>query len=148
MAAYASDQRERSAWEHPPLTTTSQLAAVAPLPARPAANATDGQLGLQLESQVVNQLIEFLAERVAAAVAERLGTRSANDDDEWVDSRHAAEYLGVHRDTLRKLAAERAIPAEQDGPGCKLYFRRADLDVWRHSGGRPRHLRAALASVA
>ena len=42
--------------------------------------------------------------------------------DEWLDSRHVADYLGVHRDTLRKLAAERSIPCDQDGPGCKLYF--------------------------
>jgi hypothetical protein len=46
------------------------------------------------------------------------------------------------------LAAERAIPSEQEGPGCKLYFRRSDLDAWRQSGGRPRHLSSTLASVA
>ncbi len=44
--------------------------------------------------------------------------------DEWLDSRHAAEYLGVHRDTLRKLAASGPSHPQQDGPGCKLYFRR------------------------
>ena len=43
----------------------------------------------------------------------------------------------MHRDTLRKLAAERAIPSEQDGPGCKLYFRRSDLDAWRTAADGP-----------
>jgi excisionase family DNA binding protein len=60
--------------------------------------------------------------------------------EEWMDARSAAEYLGVHRDTLRKLAAERAVPVHQDGPGCKLYFRRDELDEWRRTspGGRSR----------
>jgi excisionase family DNA binding protein len=56
--------------------------------------------------------------------------------------------LGIHRDTLRKLAAEKAIPSEQDGPNCKLYFRRSDLDAWRLAGGRPRHLATTLSRAA
>ncbi len=75
-----------------------------------------------------------MADRLAAA-ANALAAPRSSREDEWLDSRHAAEYLGIHRDTLRKLAAERAIPTEQDGPDCKLYFRRSDLDAWRRSGG-------------
>jgi hypothetical protein len=60
---------------------------------------------------LVDQLVDRLADRVAALIAERLGS-AGNSDIEWFDSRRAAEYLGVHRDTLRKLAAERAIPSE------------------------------------
>jgi len=99
------------------------------------------------ELGIVKHLVDRFAEKVAAVIAERL---SAPDDrtDEWFDSRNAAEYLGIHRDTLRKLAAERAIPTEQDGPGCKLYFRRSDLDAWRRSGGRPRHLMSSLDLAA
>jgi excisionase family DNA binding protein len=99
-------------------------------------------------------LLDALIDQIAARVVERLAgvtnlpqAGQATGDD-WLDSRHAAEYLGVHRDTLRKLAAERAIPSEQDGPGCKLYFRRSDLDAWRRSGGRPRHLSSTLVSAA
>lgn len=91
---------------------------------------------------VLDQLIEDIANRIAAAITDRLAT-PARPEDDWLDSRHAAEYLGVHRDTLRKLAAERAIPSEQDGPGCKLYFRRSVLEAWRRSVGRPRHLASA-----
>jgi excisionase family DNA binding protein len=87
----------------------------------------------------VDSLLAQLAECIAAAVIAHLDPPDA-PSAEWLDSRHAADYLGVHRDTLRKLAAERAIPSEQDGPGCKLYFRRSDLDAWRGGGGRPRHL--------
>jgi excisionase family DNA binding protein len=95
------------------------------------------------EPSVIDDLISQLVERVTTAVVERL-TDDGQRGDEWFDSRHAADYLGVHRDTLRKLAAERAIPSEQDGPGCKLYFRRSDLDAWRRGGGRPSHLAAAV----
>lgn len=93
-------------------------------------------------SSLLEEFISQLAERVAERLAEQAPVAPSNLD-EWLDSRHAAEYLGVHRDTLRKLAAERSIPSEQDGPGCKLYFHRSDLDEWRQGGGRPRHLALA-----
>jgi hypothetical protein len=65
----------------------------------------------------MDEFISQLAERVVARIAERSATPACGADD-WFDSRHAADYLGIHRDTLRKLSAERAIPSEQDGPGC------------------------------
>lgn len=102
------------------------------------------------EHSLLDVLIDQLAERVAERLAAATDARAieSSGQDEWLDSRHAAEYLGVHRDTLRKLAAERAVPSEQDGPGCKLYFRRSDLDGWRRTGGRPRHLATTLERVA
>jgi excisionase family DNA binding protein len=100
------------------------------------------QLAAAGGDRIFERLISHLAEQVTAAVVARLGGSVAGSESEWLDSRHAADYIGIHRDTLRKLAAERTIPSEQDGPGCKLYFRRADLDAWRGGGGRPRHLTA------
>lgn len=101
------------------------------------------------EASVVDALVAQLADRVAEMVVDRLSSAESTPSiDEWFDSRHAAEYLGVHRDTLRKLAAERAIPSEQDGPRCKLYFRRSELDAWRQGGGRPRHLASAISRAA
>jgi excisionase family DNA binding protein len=84
-----------------------------------------------------------LVDRVADAVVARLDLGSAGDSSEWLDSREAADYLGVHRDTLRRLAAEQAIQSEQEGPGCKLYFLRSDLDSWRRDGSRVAHMVAA-----
>jgi len=107
----------------------------------------DPAIGSSLLDALIDQLAERVAERLAAAAGPSQ-TPGSSSQDEWFDSRHAADYLGVHRDTLRKLAAERAIPAEQDGPNCKLYFRRSDLDVWRRAGGRPRHLATSLRHVA
>jgi excisionase family DNA binding protein len=66
-------------------------------------------------------------------VATRLAAPPRDGAHEWLDTRRAAEYLGIHRDSLRRLAAERTIPTEQAGPGCKLYFKRSDLDSWRCS---------------
>lgn len=143
MAAYPSAQREFGAR---PLhqSPVVQLVSSAPRRSRgPSAEeraADDRQIG----DALVAQLIDQLAVRVAGLVADRLAQGDGHHDEEWYDSRHAAEYLGVHRDTLRKLVAARSIPAEQDGPGCKLYFRRSDLDAWRRSGGRC----SRLASVA
>ncbi len=83
---------------------------------------------------VLDDLLAQLAELVADRVAVRLATPRVSAKDEWLDTRRAAEYLGIHRDSLRRLAAERAIPTEQAGTGCKLYFKRSDLDAWRASG--------------
>jgi excisionase family DNA binding protein len=151
MAAYASQHRESLTRGYPSQAGQLRLASFASIAEVEHATATVDRAqaldGIRGGSAVFDQLVDCIAERLAAAVAKRLGTDDT-EDAEWFDSRHAAEYLGVHRDTLRKLAAERAIPSEQDGPGCKLYFRRSELDAWRRSGGRPRHLASRLSSVA
>ena len=89
--------------------------------------------GQAILDELLGQLADVVAERVAA----RLMAPQQASRDEWLDTRRAAEYLGIGRDSLRRLAAERAIPTEQAGVGCKLYFRRSDLDRWRCSGSTP-----------
>jgi excisionase family DNA binding protein len=84
-----------------------------------------------LDPGVLDQLLSELAERIADRLAAHLAGPERQKVDAWLDSRHAAEYLGIGRDSLRRLAAERSIPAEQAGTRCKLYFRRSDLDAWR-----------------
>jgi excisionase family DNA binding protein len=97
------------------------------VPAPPAAARTD----------VIDQLLGQLAELVADRVAQRLARPQQHRTDEWLDSRRAAEYLGIGRDSLRRLAAQGSIPTEQAGVGCKLFFRRSDLDVWRCNATGP-----------
>ena len=82
---------------------------------------------------VFDELLAHLAEIVAAKVIDRLARQETTADD-WLDTRGASEYLGIHRDSLRRMAAEGVIPAEQAGAGCKLFFRRSDLDAWRRCG--------------
>jgi excisionase family DNA binding protein len=96
---------------------------------------------------LIDQILSRFADLVIDRLMERIEAKTGNHASEWLDARGAAEYLGVHRDTLRKLAAQRAIPTHQDGPGCKLYFRRDELDEWRRSA-RPIRAAAALRAVS
>ena len=121
MAAYATTKRAQHA----------QLRIANTEPAEPTREtATTGE-----RAPLVDQLLGQLADLVAERLVTRLAT-PAGLADEWLDTRDAADHLGVHRDTIRRLAAERAVPSEQEGPGCKLYFRRSDLDAWRCSDRR------------
>lgn len=134
MAAYATSRLELA-----PSSSRLQTSERAP--------SNEDGVATNLIDALINELADRVAERLAVS-ANLAPLLEPNGEDEWLDSRHAAEYLGVHRDTLRKLAAERAIPTEQDGPNCKLYFRRSDLDSWRRTGGRPRYLANTLRRVA
>ena len=146
MAAYATQQREPSARGDSSSSNRLELALAHAISGQASSRRHRAADAAPAESSILDQLLDHIADRLAAVITDRL---VVSDDraDEWFESLHAAEYLGVHRDTLRKLAAERAIPSEQDGPGCKLYFRRSDLDAWRRGGGRPRHLTSTLAAV-
>jgi hypothetical protein len=80
---------------------------------------------------VLDQLLGQLADLVAAKVAARLATPKSEAASEWMDTRRAAEYLGIHRDSLRRLAAEGTIPAEQArAASCSSGSR-----IWTHGGG-------------
>ena len=89
----------------------------------------------QVESETA--LLDLVLGRLADLVADRLLASNAAAQEpqvgDWMDAHEASAYLGVHRDTLRKLAAQRSIPVHQDGPRCKLYFSRGELDDWRRS---------------
>ncbi|HUA49188.1 MAG TPA: helix-turn-helix domain-containing protein [Solirubrobacteraceae bacterium] len=147
MAIYATQQHEPWARGHSSSSNRLELALTQAISGQTSSRTSRAADGALAQSSILDQLLDHVADRLAAVLSARIAMQD-DRPDEWFDSRHAAEYLGVHRDTLRKLAAERAIPSEQDGPGCKLYFRRSDLDAWRHGGGRPRHLASTLATAA
>jgi hypothetical protein len=44
-------------------------------------------------------------------------------------------HLGITTNGLHKLTASRSIPFEQDGPNCRCWFKRSELDAWRVRGG-------------
>jgi len=87
-----------------------------------------------LGTMVVDELLDLLADRLADRLAAKMSA-GEQEQDRWLDTRSAAGYLGVHLDTIRRLAAEGMIPVQQAGAGCKLYFRRSDLDRWRSGRG-------------
>jgi len=41
-----------------------------------------------------------------------------------------ARYLDVSPERVRKLVATRRIPYSQEAPGCRVFFRRSELDEW------------------
>ena len=133
MQSYATAQR---------LTPGGQLQS--PRPIGPASSPQAPATAAPTDA-LIDQLLRRLADLVVDRLMARTGTETDQPPDEWMDARAAAVYLGVHRDTLRKLVAERAVPVHQDGPGCKLYFRRDELDDWRRSG---RAQRSQLRAVA
>jgi excisionase family DNA binding protein len=124
------------------LTMGGQLPSLQPLG---SASAPKAAASAAPNTALIDQLLGRLADLVVDRLMSRSGTETERQPDEWMDARAAAVYLGVHRDTLRKLAAERAVPVHQDGPGCKLYFRRDELDDWRRSGRAPRSQLRAVA---
>ncbi len=118
MQAYATSERRPEGSRLPIFDRT-------PVPTA----ATAGGSGPALLDQILGHLADLVVDRLV----ERAEANRSDHAAEWLDARGAAGYLGIHRDTLRKLAAQRAIPTHQDGPGCKLFFRRDELDEWRRA---------------
>jgi hypothetical protein len=83
--------------------------------------------GFVASNLVLDELLGRLAELVADKLAARIHASSSEGDDRWLDTRRAAESWHPPRQRSQ-LAAERALPAEREAAGCKLYFRRRNLD--------------------
>jgi hypothetical protein len=100
-----------------------------------------------VESKEETEAQEGLAAAVVALILSvpELRQRLADGlraDDPWLDVHGAAGHLGISAKALRKIAGERReIAYEQDGPGCKMWFRRSVLDGYR-AGYRNRPGRA------
>lgn len=74
------------------------------------------------------ELSEAQLDELASRVAARLAKPAP---DRWLDTSEAAEYVGLHVDTLRRYAAEGTVPSEQHEQHCRRYFRQSELDAWR-----------------
>jgi excisionase family DNA binding protein len=77
----------------------------------------------------LRRLAELLAPYLPAPTA-------PSEPDRWLSTREAAEYAGTTRHALHKAMAAREVHFEQDVPGGKAWFKRADIDAWRR-GERP-----------
>lgn len=91
-------------------------------------------MSLTLTLLLDDEQMEVIVRAAAEMVLTRTLRESATSGSAWLDSRAAAQYLGMTRNALHKLTARRQIPFEQDGPGCKLWFQRTRLDRWRAGG--------------
>ena len=83
---------------------------------------------MKVEIELSEQVLNEIAERVAAILSER--TASGPDFPEYLDVKAAAAYLGCTVGRVRKLVERRQVPFVQDGPGCRVYLARRDLDSW------------------
>jgi len=67
-------------------------------------------------------------EEVAAALA-------VQEADPWLDSKAAAEYLGLARSTVHDLVCSGALP-RHGGRKTKIMLRRSELDAYLDARGR------------
>lgn len=88
-------------------------------------------IGHELTLLVPEELLQALAELVAARVGERQPVSP------WLDFEGAREYLRFSRDQLYKLTAARAIPFRKKRDGQGLLFHRGELDRWLRAAYEP-----------
>lgn len=94
-------------------------------PDLPAATRDAGTIEFRLPDSVV----QAVAERAAALVADRLEQRTAP----YLDVAAAAEYLACPKSRVYALVSAGRIPHRRDG--SRLLFRAAELDEWLDQGG-------------
>jgi excisionase family DNA binding protein len=83
--------------------------------------------------EVTLTLTDDQLDAIAGRIAGKLPL-AEQPQDEWLDSRRAAQYLGLSLGALHRLTAARRIPFVQDGPNCRCWFKRDRLDAWRAQG--------------
>ena len=86
-----------------------------------------------LAPDLLAALEQLIDERVAAALA---AARADAAGPRWLSVPTAAQYLDVSTERIRKLVARREIPYSQEGPGCRVFFDRRDLDDWMRGQAR------------
>ena len=74
--------------------------------------------------------------RLAELPAPHLPSPTVPEPDRWLTTREAAEYAGTTTNSLHRAMAARDVHFEQDVPGGRAWFKRADIDAWRR-GERP-----------
>lgn len=90
-----------------------------------------------LAAALLAQLDDDALAELATRLAPFMPRQEPAEQDAWLGTRDAARYLGITPNALHKLTAARAIPFEQDAPGAKCWFRKAELDAWRRGASHP-----------
>lgn len=86
----------------------------------------------------------FIEQRVRAAVAEAVGARP--EEDPWLDSKAAADFLGVKRQRIHDLVCADILPRVGE-KGERLYFRRSTLDAYREGRSLKRGMDLSVAGA-
>jgi len=87
-------------------------------------------------SELVREITREVRAEVAAAIRAELGTGALTSGRRWLNTKEAADYLGIDEDTLGAAARRGEVRCEQDKPGSKRWFEPDALDEWRRAGGR------------
>ena len=83
----------------------------------------------RLTIEIPGCTFDAIVAAAAARTLELFSTQLERDAwPEWMSVEKAAKYLDVSQERLRKLQARREIPFHQEAPGCRIFFRRHDLD--------------------
>jgi hypothetical protein len=90
---------------------------------------------IQLDDTALDQLADELAERILQRLPGQPPTEG------WLPTPEAAAYLGGSAESLRRLAAERALDFSQTVANAPCYFRRSDLDAYREMHLKPARIR-------
>jgi excisionase family DNA binding protein len=85
---------------------------------------------MQVQLQGLDALVE---QKVREVVAEMLGSKP--EEDPWLNSDAAAQYLGVSRQRIHDLSSTGRLRRYGE-KGERLYFRRSDLDRYMETRGR------------
>lgn len=84
-----------------------------------------------LTIEIPSSTFDAIVAAAAGRALELLGSQLDQEAwPEWMSVERAAKYLDVSPERLRKLQARREIPFHQEAPGCRVFFRRHDLDDW------------------
>lgn len=70
---------------------------------------------------LADHLVPYMREMLAIAEA----------PDRWMSTKEAAAHLGLSVHAMHRLTSAREVPFQQDGPGCRCWFRKSELDAWR-----------------
>lgn len=88
------------------------------------------------DSEHVNRLVvvdpDELGELIESAVARALALRSDAQRAEWLDAAGAAALLGLHRDTVARMARLGELPSSR--VGREYRFLRSELSAWIEAG--------------
>lgn len=71
-----------------------------------------------------------LGDEQLAAIAAELPAPAQEAWPEWMSLATAARYLDVSPERLAKAKQRGKVPCYQEGRGCRILFRRAELDEW------------------
>ena len=85
-------------------------------------------------AEMLDALVDLIAERVAAKLALVPPPAPAPAPSEWITPEQLAAELGYERHTIPVLVRRRGLPCHR--VGRKMRFRRSDVDAWIARGSR------------